>query len=280
MSMHCYAAAGAALRSVDLSRQVGAAIFSKNAEIVSLGCNEVPKAKGGTYWSDDPPTFRDIDLKRDANQERRDEIFYDLVDRLSSEGFLSEKPSSPTEIQKYAERMLGTKKIKDCQLMDIIEFGRMIHAEMSAISDAARLGKPTQDAILYTTTFPCHLCAKHIVAAGIDRVVFLEPYPKSYAKELHDDSITFDPREKTKVLFQPFIGISPRRYRDIFEKKSRKDSSGHIRDWYEGAPAPRLEDRSSAYIENEEPLAYFALGELYRPAPAATSKRPQRKDKR
>jgi hypothetical protein len=47
-------------------------------------------------------------------------------------------------------------------------------------------------------------------------VVFLEPYPKSYAKKLHDDSITFDPKEKSKVLFQPFIGVSPRRYRDIF----------------------------------------------------------------
>ena len=119
------------------------------------------------------------------------------------------------------------------------------------------------DATLYSTTFPCHLCAKHIVAAGIDRVVFLEPYPKSYAKKHHDDSITFKPEEKNKVLFRPFIGISPRRYRDIFDKKKRKIGTT-INHWYEEDPAPRVEDRSSAYIENEEPLAYFALGQLYR----------------
>jgi tRNA(Arg) A34 adenosine deaminase TadA len=147
--------------------------------------------------------------------------------------------------------------------MDIIEFGRMIHAEMSAISDAARLGRSTLEATLYCTTFPCHLCAKHIVAAGIDRVVFLEPYPKSYAKKLHDDSITFDPNDKTKVLFQAFIGISPRRYRDIFEKRRRKNERHAVKEWYEGKPVPRIEDRSSVYIENEGPAVVFSLGALY-----------------
>jgi deoxycytidylate deaminase len=259
-----YAAAAASYRSIDLSRQVGAAIFSKAAEVISQGCNEVPKPKGGTYWSDDcAPTFRDFDRRRDANQERRDEILHDLVGRMSEEKLLAEQPKKPSEIQFYVQRLLKRKKIADSQLMDIIEFGRMIHAEMSAISDAARLGRSTKDGTLYTTTFPCHLCAKHIEAAGIDRVVFLEPYPKSYAKKLHDDSITFDPKEKSKVLFQPFIGVSPRRYRDIFEKKKRKIGETIV-DWYEGDPAPRVEDRSSSYIENEAGLAYYALGELYR----------------
>ncbi len=260
-----YAAAAASYRSIDLSRQVGAAIFSKESEIISQGCNEVPKAGGGTYWSDDKSaTYRDYDCRRDANQERRDEILHDLVGRLSAEALLSESLKSAREIQSFVERLLKKKKIADAQLMDIIEFGRMIHAEMSAISDAARLGRTTKAATLYTTTFPCHMCAKHIVAAGIDRVVFLEPYPKSYAKKLHDDSITYDPKNESKVLFQPFMGISPRRYRDIFEKKKRK-LGGKIADWYEGKPVPRLEDRSNAYIENEAGLAYFALGQLYRP---------------
>ena len=44
-----YAAKGASLRSTDLSRQVGAAIFSPDGELVTQGCNEVPKAFGGTY---------------------------------------------------------------------------------------------------------------------------------------------------------------------------------------------------------------------------------------
>jgi deoxycytidylate deaminase len=46
-------ARNAALRSVDLSRQVGVAVFSQNGEAITVGCNEVPKALGGTYWTGD-----------------------------------------------------------------------------------------------------------------------------------------------------------------------------------------------------------------------------------
>ena len=55
--------------------------------------------------------------------------------------------------------------------MDALEYGRMVHAEMSSLCDAARLGHMFQGGTLYCTTFPCHMCAKHIVAAGIARVV-------------------------------------------------------------------------------------------------------------
>jgi hypothetical protein len=141
---------------------------------------------------------------------------------------------------------------------------------MSAISDAARLGRATKQATLFCTAFPCHLCAKHIVAAGIDRVVFLEPYPKSHAQKLHSDSIAFETDVPNKVLFEPFIGISPRRYRDIFEKRAnsaekrtRKDNKGKALDWFENnKPTPLIEDRSSAYVENEEPAVYVALKAL------------------
>ncbi|MEQ8697202.1 MAG: anti-phage dCTP deaminase [Bauldia litoralis] len=259
-----YTATASALRSVDLSRQVGAAIFSDRAEVISLGCNEVPRAGGGTYWTDDEsPLFRDVERENDANQLRKIEIIYDLVERLSSEKYLTRTLTRTSEIQEYVDQLLDNARIKEAQIMDIIEYGRMIHAEMSAICDASRLGRSTIGATLFCTTFPCHLCAKHIVAAGINRVVFLEPYPKSYAKKLHNDSITFDPKDVGKVLFQAFIGISPRRYRDIFEKRKRKDDQGKLKIWYEDEPTPMIEDRSSAYIENEAPFAVVALGKLY-----------------
>jgi deoxycytidylate deaminase len=84
------------------------------------------------------------------------------------------------------------KKISDSQFMDALEYGRIVHAEMSAISDAARNGRAIKDTVLYSTTFPCHMCAKHIVAAGIAKVIFLEPYPKSLASDLHSDSIEIE----------------------------------------------------------------------------------------
>jgi len=103
------------------------------------------------------------------------------------------------------------------------------------------------------------MCAKHIVAAGVTRVVFLEPYPKSYTKELHGDSITFDPKISEKVLFEPFIGIFPRRYRDIFEKRKRKDKNGQAIPWYQGVPSPMIEDKGASYIQYEPGHAFKAI---------------------
>ena len=74
MEYGLYIAKAASMRSLDLSRQVGAAIFSKQGEVLTLGSNEVPKAKGGTYWCDD--AFDDRDYKRgfDSNLKRKVEF--------------------------------------------------------------------------------------------------------------------------------------------------------------------------------------------------------------
>ncbi len=103
-------------------------------------------------------------------------------------GFIKWK-GSETEL---FEKVMSSSALDDAMVQDITEFGRMTHAEMNAITDAARLGRRTAGGTLYCTTFPCHNCAKHIVAAGISRVVFIEPYPKSKALELHYDAITMD----------------------------------------------------------------------------------------
>lgn len=170
-----FLAKAAALRTLDLSRQVGAAIFSKTGEILALGSNEVPKAGGGTYWADDK--FDDRDYKRnvDSNEVRKREILAELIEVI--------KPEAD------AEELFKDKKVQDSEFMDALEYGRIVHAEMGALADAARLGHMVKDGTLYCTTFPCHMCAKHIVAAGIEKVVFLEPYPKSLASDLHSDSI-------------------------------------------------------------------------------------------
>ena len=51
-----------ALRSADLSRQVGAVIATKESDIIAVGCNDAPKALGGLYWTDDKPDVRDFQL--------------------------------------------------------------------------------------------------------------------------------------------------------------------------------------------------------------------------
>ena len=109
-----YIAAAAALRSADLSRQVGAAIFSKQGEIISLGCNEVPKAGGGTYWTDDEGTiYRDVDIGRDPNQDRKAEIVYDLLMRMGKEKFLSSELTKLKAPQRQAEMLMASDILRD-----------------------------------------------------------------------------------------------------------------------------------------------------------------------
>ena len=61
---------------------------------------------------------------------------------------------------------------------------------MNALLDAGLRGVPVAGATLHSTTFPCHNCARHLIGAGIVRVVFIEPYTKSRAEQLHADSAT------------------------------------------------------------------------------------------
>jgi deoxycytidylate deaminase len=240
-----YLAKSASLRSSALTRQVGAAIFRASGEVVSLGCNEVPKAGGGTYWSGDPTDQRDFVTGRDPNDEKKRELVADFIDRLIKGNHLSKETRGNKDSVAIADDLLSDDSvdgIKESKVMDLIEFGRDIHAEMSAITDAARNGVPIKGGTLYCTTFPCHLCAKHIVAAGIKRVVSIEPYPKSYAEELHSDSIEIDgDGSGSRVNFERFLGISPYRYRELFEKSKRKYSTGVAQRWNRDVKKPMID---------------------------------------
>jgi tRNA(Arg) A34 adenosine deaminase TadA len=149
------------------------------------------------------------------------------------------------------------KEINDSQFMDALEYGRIVHAEMSAISDAARLGRPVKDAILYCTTFPCHMCAKHKITVGVKRVVFLEPYPKSLASEFHSDSLEIEGSDRGKykeypaVMFEHFFGITPRRYRELFERGKRKDDNGEFLPYVKNQPRPLIDIKAPFYTQLE-----------------------------
>jgi deoxycytidylate deaminase len=220
--------------------------------VITVGCNEVPKALGGTYWTGDEGDARDIQKGHDSNERIKKSLLVDFAKRLNDAGFLKD-PAKELDVARFIikETSKGG-RLRDAQLMDLLEFGRMIHAEMSAICDAARLGKSVKGGILYTTTFPCHLCAKHIIAAGIKKVVFIEPFPKSYAEQLHGDAIVIgksnDPK---KVIFEPFIGVAPLRYRELFERERRKNDAGDFEQWADKKPQPIIKYTVATYVTNE-----------------------------
>jgi deoxycytidylate deaminase len=153
-------------------------------------------------------------------------------------------------------------ELRDGRIGDLLEFSRAVHAEMEAVIAAARKGVSTVGAKLFVTTFPCHYCARGIVAAGIDEVQYVEPYPKSQALALHADAITVDAKDRKqakgrrKVLFRPFTGVAPRLYRRAFLKdRDLKDfSTGDFRigtpEW--GSP---WQIHGASYVELEAALA-------------------------
>lgn len=245
-----FLAKAAALRTLDLSRQVGAAIFLKGGEVASLGSNEVPKAGGGAYWEEDEFDDRDFKRKHDSNVQRKREILGEIVAVLKPKANIDQVISSP--------------KIQESQFMDAMEYGRIVHAEMAAISEAARKGTELRGGTLYCTTFPCHMCAKHIVAAGLDKVVFLEPYPKSLAYDLHSDSIMIEGGDRgsynsfPSVEFEHFFGVSPRRYREFFERGKRKDDNGNFVQYGDPdkfiGPAPIVDVKFPFYAQLEDHL--------------------------
>ena len=238
-------AKAAALRSLDLSRQVGAAIVSADGEVISTGCNEVPRFGGGLYWAEDEGRMRDFERGSDSNVDIKREIVEDAFNRMQHrKGLLGTATQRKTSAALADEALFAEGAyLRDAQLFDVIEFGRAVHAEMAAITQAARSGVRLQDARLFCTTFPCHICARHIVAAGIRDVVFIEPYEKSRTSELYSDSISVEPSEPSpnRANFRAFVGVAPRRYMDFFESfVARKSADGKIKNVDEIAATPRI----------------------------------------
>ena len=247
---HAFAAS---LASGALGRQVGAVLVSPTREVLGMGWNDVPKAGGGLYRAGDDYDRRDIHQDRDAVNVHADQILGEIVDMAQKAGW----PAIDDAREVF----------KKSRIMSLLEFGRTTHAEMEAVLAAARVGVSPRDATLYTTTFPCHQCARLIVTAGIRRVVYVEPYPKSRALELHRDAIfSYDDAKSPHphaVRFEPFLGIGPHRYVDLFSMttrtgipRDRKVKTGERIRWNPRTSTPKVEMLPMSYLELEAKALY------------------------
>jgi cytidine deaminase len=237
-----FLAKAASLRSADLSRHVGAVIVDGSGDEVASGCNEVPKFGGGIFYEDDSTDQRDFQMGADPNRLVQREMVHEIVDIMKEKG-LAIVDARALESALEGSRLLST-----------VEFGRIVHAEMNALSAAARRGAAVGGGKLYCTTFPCHVCARHLLAAGIREVVFIEPYPKSMALRLYEDAIVMDDSSsESKLVFRPFIGVAPRRYIDFFSFRRRKDREGYAVRWQPKGASP-TGATGTQYILTEQSL--------------------------
>lgn len=222
-----YAAASASRNSACLSRQVGAAVTSETGELLATGWNDVPSSGGGLYGK--PPLYTAL------TKERGDERCYalagakchnDLEKRTIAEKIveaLVKESVLPSENKETAVQTI----MQDSRVKDLIEFSRAVHAEMHAIFGASRVaGDRVVGGKIYVTTYPCHSCARHIVAAGISEVYYIEPYRKSLATRLHLDALTEAIDGSGRVKLMQFDGVAPRRFIELFDAGSRKSKAG------------------------------------------------------
>jgi len=264
-----FQARAAALRSSDLGRQVGAVISTPAGEIVSVGTNEVPKAGGGQYWAGDEPDLRDFKRGRDSNAEVKKNFLRDLLQCLSKNQDWLNPQKTSKDIDQLVDDTFSKKKsfLSPAQLMSLIAYFRAVHAEMSCLMDAARRGVKTAGNTLVCTTFPCHECARHIVAAGLSRVVYIDPYPKSLTPDLYPDSIIVDPATHSNphVSFDSFVGIAPRLYLSLFDasKIDRKYENGAVVKWQIADSFPRLSEDPMSYI-NKESFLNKTMNDFYK----------------
>lgn len=165
------------LRSSCLKRKVGAVIVDSKGNVFSSGYNEVPFLEkpclnmyGGCYRS----------VKRDDIKNLFSNDQKNLCDSVVSQVKLLEK----------------------C---------RALHAEENAILNVARFGSAAvlKDATLYTTTYPCNLCANKIAQVGIKKIVYYEPYPVEEARQT---------LEKAHVAQEMFEGITFNAYFRVFNE--------------------------------------------------------------
>jgi deoxycytidylate deaminase len=284
-----FMAYASAARSSQVGRQVGSAIATSSGEVIAVGFNEVPSKHGGPYWEGDAEDHRDHKEGSDSNFENRKRIVESIEQKIQgkildqlkakelvrfalghvacaskdTEGLVDRITDSPKSREMYSNSKEVRQLIETSDLKEITEYGRAVHAEMDAILTCARLGMAVYGKCLYTTTFPCHNCTRHIIASGIRKLVYIEPYPKSKAKDLHSDAICFDEEEarKTgKIPFVPFIGIGPRKYLELFStqlssgtKVERKGGDGKPVKWEKrGHTGPRIAMEPFNYLEREQ----------------------------
>ncbi len=227
-----YEADAASANSACMSRQVGASIVSARGELIAVGWNDVPKFGGGLYTEEDRSRYDDAQnavVNKDHrchnwaggichNETRRTKLISRVSDAAAEVGKV------PAELAPAVRD-----KVAQSEIADLIEYSRSIHAEMEAILSVAREGKHSLvGATLYTNTYPCHNCARHIVAAGIVNVIYIQPYMKSLATKLHADVVTEIPGKLDMVVFRQFDGIAPRNFIRLFKPTAPRKNNGKI----------------------------------------------------
>ena len=190
------------VRSTCVCRQVGAVIEGANGYIIGAGWNDVGAGQVGCgyrHYKDFKRMESEILISNPPGDEgfRRWLIAYgdDEKDSFCYKDKYSEYTirKKLKKIEKHRPHDFSRLTLKEKRYLTeslqsefkMMQYCRALHAEENAILQTAVIGgMGVREGTVYTTTFPCELCAKKIYQAGIKRVVYTEPYPRSISKDV------------------------------------------------------------------------------------------------
>jgi deoxycytidylate deaminase len=217
-----------------ISRQVGAVIVGRRGYIVGAGWNDVGSGQipcGLRRYSDvhigdalfplavkgEENDFAEFIKKSEGNYSHHCYCIKDEYSKFKTDKTFN-KPNSDIFL------WLKRNKIKDdeCNKLSEIEvnsfspkrleYCRALHAEENAILQNSIIGGiGIEGGIMYTTTFPCELCAKKIYQSRIKKVVYTEPYPESISED-----VFFQDGSHSVELVQ-FEGVKSYSYYKLFK---------------------------------------------------------------
>jgi deoxycytidylate deaminase/dephospho-CoA kinase len=214
-------------RSSCVKRQVGAVIATEDGDVISAGYNDVPEASTPCIYD---PRYRwcardhlqesiaqkiaccpscgsKVEIKVSCQQCAREITnFVKRCPHCKADIDIDYQcPKCQTRV--FEEFLAGASEERTGKLLDMC---RALHAEENAILNLSRTGvRLPEKAVLYSTTFPCNLCANKIVAVGIRTVVYAEPYTMKEAE------LVF---EKKHVALRRFEGVKSNAYFRLYSR--------------------------------------------------------------
>lgn len=205
------------LNSTCICRQVGAVIINQSY-VVGAGWNDTGGGRLGCIYRQrgdvtktnnqslpiaserDYATFKGIITSKDVNLDHSF-CYKDEMGKLRKEQAVKDDTLNPN-CHDFLEDF-ETRSLQHC---------RALHAEENAILQTSKLGGTgIKGATLYTTTFPCELCAKKIRQVGIKRIVYCEPYPRSVSMDV------FFKESMKKFEALPFEGVKSPSFFRLFK---------------------------------------------------------------
>lgn len=235
-----------AMKSNCISRQVGAVIKGRSGYLVGAGWNDVGQGQiscglrnvQDLKLSEYKHYLKAILSKSNKNGLNEDDILKQIFESCANEHscFCFKDEIAKQEISKETDQIpdkivdqINLLKIKISEkqsdiLIDKVStilsglkyknlsYCKALHAEENAIIQGAKIGgMGLLDSTIYSTTFPCELCAKKIHQSGIKEVIYVEPYPKNISEDLYlQDGIR-------KVKTTQFEGVKAYAYFKLFK---------------------------------------------------------------